>query len=78
MKTKDELNTLKEDVETLNKKLAELTEEELEQVSGGEDSFIWMCKHCGTPFAVKFKDYTAFLSNKKCSLCGSADVYLLP
>ena len=35
MKTKDELNTLKEDVETLNKKLAELTDEELEQVSGG-------------------------------------------
>ena len=35
MKTKEELNTLKEEVETLNKKLAELTEEELEQVSGG-------------------------------------------
>ena len=35
MKTKEELNTLKEDVETLNKKLAELTEEELTQVSGG-------------------------------------------
>ena len=36
MKTKEELNALKEEVETLNKKLAELTEEELEQVSGGE------------------------------------------
>ena len=35
MKTKEELNTLKEEVETLNKKLAELTEEELAQVSGG-------------------------------------------
>ena len=35
MKTKEELNALKEEVETLNKKLAELTEEELEQVSGG-------------------------------------------
>ena len=35
MKTKEELNALKEDVETLNKKLAELTEEELAQVSGG-------------------------------------------
>ena len=35
MKTKEELNALKEEVETLNKKLAELTEEELVQVSGG-------------------------------------------
>ena len=35
MKTKEELNTLKEEVETLNRKLAELTEEELAQVSGG-------------------------------------------
>ena len=35
MKTKEELNALKEEVEALNKKLAELTEEELAQVSGG-------------------------------------------
>ena len=37
MKTKEELNALKEEVETLNKKLHELTEEELEQVTGGLD-----------------------------------------
>ena len=35
IKTKEELDTLKEEVETLNKKLAELTDEELAQVSGG-------------------------------------------
>ena len=35
MKTKEELNALKEDVKTLNKKLHELTDEELEQVLGG-------------------------------------------
>ena len=35
MKTKEELNAIKEEVETLNKKLHELTEEELAQVSGG-------------------------------------------
>ena len=35
MKSKEELNALKEEVETLNKKLHELTEEELAQVSGG-------------------------------------------
>lgn len=35
MKTTEELNALKEEVETLNGKLAELTEEELKQVTGG-------------------------------------------
>ena len=35
MKTKEELNKLKEEVETLKSKLAELNEEELEQVAGG-------------------------------------------
>ena len=35
MKTKEELNALKEEVEALNRKLHELTDEELEQVAGG-------------------------------------------
>ena len=37
MKTKEELNALKEEIETLNKKLAELSEDELKQVAGGLD-----------------------------------------
>ena len=37
MKTKEELNALKEEVEAMSRKLHELTEEELEQVSGGVD-----------------------------------------
>ena len=36
MKTKEELSALKEEIETLNKKLAELTDEELAQVAGGD------------------------------------------
>ena len=36
MKTQEELNTIKEEVETLDKKLADLTEEEMDQVAGGE------------------------------------------
>ena len=35
MKTKEELNALKEEVETVSRKLAELTEDEFAQVSGG-------------------------------------------
>ena len=35
MKTKEELNALKEEVKTLNEKFRELTEDELTQVTGG-------------------------------------------
>ena len=34
-KTKEELNKIKEDVEAVNEKLAELTPEEIAQVNGG-------------------------------------------
>ena len=40
MKTKEERTTLNEEVETVNRKLAELTDEELTQVTGGDS-------HCG-------------------------------
>ena len=39
-KTKEELNKLKEEVEAVNEKLQELTEEELEQVTGGRPRVI--------------------------------------
>ena len=35
MKSKEELNALKEEVKNVNEKLRELTDEELAQVSGG-------------------------------------------
>ena len=35
MKTKEELNAIKNEVETMSRKLAQLNEEELSQVSGG-------------------------------------------
>ena len=38
MKTKEELNVIKEEVEALSKKLSELTDEELAQVTGGNGS----------------------------------------
>ena len=47
--TQEELNEIKEEVETLNKKLQELTEEELAQVSGGGGVITWSgfdCKNC--------------------------------
>ena len=40
MKTKEELNALKNEVKGLNAKLAELSEDELKEVSGGGAHFI--------------------------------------
>ena len=72
MKTKEELNALKEEVETLNKKLAELSEDELKQVNGGvsesgmldnilQELTNWLDKH---PNATKLDIYQ-ILNEKK-------------
>ena len=45
MKTKEELDALKEEVETVNEKLKELTPEELEQVNGGAKEALLMGKN---------------------------------
>ena len=47
MKTKEQLNALKEEVETVSRKLTELNEEELRQVAGG-------IKHFPTPNPTRF------------------------
>ena len=53
MKTKEELNALKEEAEAVSKKLSGLTNEELSQVFGGEDEgqnetlWCWKCYNCG-------------------------------
>lgn len=39
MKTKEELNAIKEEINAMNKKLHELTSEELNQVTGGTIDF---------------------------------------
>ena len=54
MKTKEELNALKEEVETLNQKLAELTDEDLAQISAGYDTPIMPTPD--TPYRPHFGD----------------------
>ena len=54
-KTKEELNAIKEEVETLNEKLHELTEEELAQVSGG----LFVADLIGSPQMDCLKDASA-------------------
>ena len=49
MKTKEELEQIKNEYTELNKKLAELTEEELGQVSGGVERLAVSCEHVYEP-----------------------------
>lgn len=50
MKTPEELTALKAEVEAVKEKLADLTEEELKQITGGTDGRgeVWFCKYCCT------------------------------
>lgn len=72
MKTKEELNVIRGEIDTLNKKLAELSEDELEMVSGGvsesgildnilQELTNWLDKH---PNATKLDIYQ-ILNEKK-------------
>ena len=67
MKTKEELNALKEEVEALNKKLRELTEEELAQVEGGaglENSALRaVAQHFGKSIGRKADKDSVFVSD---------------
>ena len=76
-KTQEELNKLKDEFEVLNKKLAELTDEELKQVSGGlGPSFKKMkklyCVECGYVECTFLEGTTlAFASDVWCPQCGA-------
>ena len=83
MKTKEELTALKEEVETLNKKLAELTEEELKQVTGGEivpdfDEEQWRdddwCRYNCKSFVFNTLDLNSPMCPKYCSNAGKNGV----
>ena len=66
MKTKEELNALKEEVEPLNKKLADLNEDELAQVAGGLDAdydIVWNKTGDEVENPLEPGDYTATITS---------------
>ena len=73
MKAKKELNALKEEVETVNRKLHELTDEELEQVSGGRLLTLYdaRCKNCG--YAVNGASFNQFTEESAYNKKGQYD-----
>ena len=82
MKTKEELNALKEEVAALNQKLAELTKEELAQVAGGgtpngHGAYIMTsCMKCGDCVSackercIRFDGTDYFVDTGNCDMCG--------
>lgn len=72
MKRKEELNEIKEEVENLNKKLEELTEEELTQVVGGQSQswHIYSCVAC----LAQFLGPGPNVKPDFCPYCGSSAV----
>lgn len=53
MKTKEELDALKEEIETVGEKIKELTEEELAQVTGGQDPK-WIQLYIGATLSLEY------------------------
>ena len=72
MKTKEELSVIKEEVKTLNAKLALLSEEELEQVTGGGKAG-WAAIFCAV-----FADNAHLMNfpggNNQVRICTSYDI----
>ena len=60
-KTQEELNELKNEYETLNNKLQELTEDELMQVAGGDANTIKTTYYLATDGNGSWKEYNMFV-----------------
>ena len=73
MKTKEELNSLKEEVETVIKKLHELTDEELVQVVGGADA---LASFTGQTMTLKASEILSTLAPDAESSSGPLDLGL--
>ena len=56
MKTKGELNALKEEVETVSREPQALSDDELEQVTGGGKIWVSKCKFTGVRSCVGHHD----------------------
>lgn len=69
MKTTEELNAIKAEVISLQKKLAELTDEEISFVTGGICSIV--CPHCGSngPFYLALDDLLPGGGHYVCCKC---------
>ena len=71
MKSNEELNTIKEEVETVNRKLHELTEEELKQVCGGAGyGSEFQCPEHWVELQWDHNDWSGKFGYFTCPICG--------
>ena len=76
MKSKEELNALKEEVEAVNKRRCELTDEEMTKVNGGYSVDTFFCDGCKICInvcpigAIQMKNGKAHIVESACVLCG--------
>ena len=72
MKTTEELNALKNEVETMNRKLAELNDEELSQVTGGAKlgHYMYRCDNPGCRRSIG-GGFASSEPLQNCPACGS-------
>ena len=78
MKSPEELKSLKEEVETLNKKLAELTEDELKQVSGGwagDWRTVMECRNEGCYYKPEWLGDYRGMGPYRCSSCHTDNLW---
>ena len=73
MKESEELNGLKEDVKAINKKPAEMSDEEIEQISGGFAPAERRCPVCGTLLMWEVLDDDSEIYH--CFSCGKIRYY---
>lgn len=84
MKIKEELNAIKKEVEAMNKKLHDLNDKELEQVTGGLDrkkiTYQEYCPKCGYIFCNKMiiEGEVDIEENDPCILCPQCQVLVSP
>lgn len=64
MKSREELNALREEVAAVDRKLAELTEEELQEVLGGANDYEDVFKKKDAPGQYEFHFYTVPRNNE--------------
>ena len=73
MKSNEELNALKEEIETRNEKLRDLTDEELEQAAGGHhteyDTITAVCLDCGKKFTYQVRSGAYSPPRSQCLDC---------
>ena len=76
MKTKEELNALKEEAETRSEELRKLTDEKLAQVTGGDGKTGYFVLRCSNPdcYSHNFSSFAGATPGVLCQVCKTGTI----